>query len=212
MATVYLDATRDTLTLGLRTADALHCSELTEGRHDKVLWPSLDRLMTESGHQSTDLTHWVVVNGPGSFTGLRIAVSCVHAMDAVTPCQVLPIDTLSLLAANADFASDEAVIDARMDEVYIGRDKNRTGIFQAVDIIAKHRLEPRATRVCYDHEVAVFAHLASPVSCRLEALVQLADAQPAEAWIAGWQLTPRYIRNTVSWKPLAEQPSRLYDA
>jgi len=212
MPTVYLDASRDTLTLGLKTAESLHRFESIEGRHDNVLLPTLDRLIVESGYQSTDLTHWVVVNGPGSFTGLRIAVSCVHAIDAVTPCHVLPIDSLSLLAANAQKECDEAVIDARMGEVYVGCDMNAEGVFQTIEIKPMHALMPRSTRVCFDSEMAVFSGIASPVTCRLDALVKLADAQPADAWIAGHQLTPRYVRNTVSWKPLSEQPSKLYDA
>ena len=212
MPTVYLDASRDALTVGLRTADSLYRHESIEGRHDNVLLPTLDRLITESGYQPTDLSHWVVVNGPGSFTGLRIAVSCVHAVDAVSSCQVLPIDSLSLLAANAEMESDEAVIDARMDEVYVGRDMNSQGMFQTIDIIPKNALTPRSTRVCLDSEMTVFAEMASPITCRLDALVKLADAQLKDAWIAGHQLTPRYVRNTVSWKPLSEQPSKLYDA
>ncbi len=42
MPTVYLDASRDTLTLGLKTAESLHRFESIEGRHDNVLLPALE--------------------------------------------------------------------------------------------------------------------------------------------------------------------------
>lgn len=209
MNVLYLDASRDRLSVGLDSAGSWRVLERIEGRHDEMLLESVETLCESANLRLQELDRCVVVNGPGSFTGLRITVSAVHALDAVHPLRVLPIDQLSLLASmHADAA--EAVIDAKMGEAYYGRELGGTGLFTAIDVIPLDRLPTAGLRVCHAHECDLFANVTG-VTPGLDNLRELAHRQPESAWIAGGQLTPRYVRNTVSWKPLSEQPSKLYD-
>ena len=212
MPTIYLDASRNELALALEVDNTLDCYPISAGRHDAIMIDAIESLIAAHNLTVNDLTHWVVVNGPGSFTGLRIAVSLVHALDAVKPRRVLPIDSLSLLAASTDENVEEAIIDARMGEVYRGRGPNADGIFETLEIVASSSLTRDVPRACLESERNLFQGLATPVTPRLHTLRDLAARLPETAWVPGHRLTPRYVRNSVSWKPLSEQPSKLYDA
>jgi tRNA threonylcarbamoyl adenosine modification protein YeaZ len=198
MSRLFLDASRDRLSVGIEVGSIWIARNAIEGRHDQVL---LESIRVEC----------VVVNGPGSFTGLRIAVSCIHALDLVHPLQVLPIDQLSLLAAASDTDVDCALLDARMDEIYVGSDRQADGTFGCLELMPVSALDQTHSWVCHSEEIDRFSIQMNPVSPTLETLRRLAAGMDSSKWIAGHQLTPLYVRQTVSWKPLSEQPSKLYD-
>lgn len=206
---LYLDASRERLSVALESQTAWLTREQLAGRHDAVLLDAISDLCAEARMRLRDLERCVIVNGPGSFTGLRIAVSAVHALDAVAPLMALPIDQLSLLGA-ATAIEAEAVLDARMQDVYLGRNRDAFGIYQRVEIVPMEALSRANRQICHRDEQTLFPS-AIAVLPDLSILRALAERQPEAAWIKASQLTPRYVRNTVSWKPLSEQPSKLYD-
>jgi tRNA threonylcarbamoyl adenosine modification protein YeaZ len=211
MSRLFLDASRDRLSVGIGVGSTWLAYNAIEGRHDQVLLESIRSLCEESGLPINELAECVVVNGPGSFTGLRIAVSCIHALDLVHPLQVLPIDQLSLLAAASDADVDCALLDARMDEVYVGSDRQADGTFACLELMPVSELDHQRPWVCHAEECDRFPIPTKSVSPTLETLKGLSLRLDSSKWISGHQLTPLYVRQTVSWKPLSEQPSKLYD-
>jgi tRNA threonylcarbamoyl adenosine modification protein YeaZ len=211
MSRLFLDASRDRLSVGIEVGSTWLAYNAIEGRHDQVLLESIRSLCEESGLPINELAECVVVNGPGSFTGLRIAVSCIHALDLVHPLQVLPIDQLSLLAAASDADVDCALLDARMDEVYVGSDRQADGTFACLELMPVGELDHERSWVCHAEECDRFPIPTKSVSPTLETLKGLSLRLDSSKWISGHQLTPLYVRQTVSWKPLSEQPSKLYD-
>ena len=210
MSCLYLDATRTHLSLGIEHDGCLHTWDGSQDRHDKVLLTAIDELCNKLQIKLSAFSHCVVVNGPGSFTGLRIIVSCIHALDLVRPLSVLPIDQLSLLAEASGDGLD-AVLDARMDELYLGSRLSETGVYQTLSLVKATRLDDGIRRICHESERNKLSGELVAVRPTLSILRRLAARQPMTAWIPGRQLTPNYVRETVSWKPLAEQPSKLYD-
>ena len=211
MSRLFLDASRDRLSVGIAVGSTWLAYNAIEGRHDQVLLESIRSLCEESGLPINELAECVVVNGPGSFTGLRIAVSCIHALDLVHPLQVLPIDQLSLLAAASDADVDCALLDARMDEVYVGSDRQADGTFACLELMPVSELDHQRPWVCHAEECDRFPIPTKSVSPTLETLKGLSLRLDSSKWISGHRLTPLYVRQTVSWKPLSEQPSKLYD-
>ena len=211
MSRLFLDASRDRLSVGIAVGSTWLAYNAIEGRHDQVLLESIRSLCEESGLPINELAECVVVNGPGSFTGLRIAVSCIHALDLVHPLQVLPIDQLSLLAAASEADVDCALLDARMDEVYVGSDRQADGTFACLELMPVSELDHQRPWVCHAEECDRFPIPTKSVSPTLETLKGLSLRLDSSKWISGHQLTPLYVRQTVSWKPLSEQPSKLYD-
>ena len=92
--------------------------------HSISLMPTIDFLVAQAGWQPSDLERIVVAQGPGSYTGLRVAVAT-----AKTLAYALDIDLVgvSSLQALTDLSVDGVVIpimDARRNNVYAGFYKN----------------------------------------------------------------------------------------
>ena len=91
--------------------------------------PQTLRLMGEAGLNFSDLQAVVFGRGPGAFTGLRTACSVAQGLAFGADVPVLPIDTLLAVAEEARHACAAdarpqvtrvlAVLDARMDQVYV---------------------------------------------------------------------------------------------
>ncbi len=86
----------------------------------EALLPAIQQVLAEVGAGVKDLAGFAVSIGPGSFTGLRVAIATVKglAFDA-GPC-VAPVPTLEALAAVAGprRAPVAAVLDARRGDLY----------------------------------------------------------------------------------------------
>jgi tRNA threonylcarbamoyl adenosine modification protein YeaZ len=62
------------------------------------LLPAIDNLLLNNNIKLQDIDAFVVSNGPGRFTGLRIATSCVQGLAYCTNKKVITINSLQLLA------------------------------------------------------------------------------------------------------------------
>jgi tRNA threonylcarbamoyladenosine biosynthesis protein TsaB len=88
--------------------------------HSERLLAAVDRVLVDAGWTPRDLDGLAVAVGPGSFTGLRIAVSTVKGLALGLAVPVAAVPTLDAMAAGIPFASLPVcpVISARRDEVY----------------------------------------------------------------------------------------------
>lgn len=206
---LYVDASRKQLALGLAINTSWVSVKIPESRPDQILLPSLNQLCKKGGLSVTDLTHVIIINGPGSFTGLRVSVSVIHALDAVSSLICLPVDQLTALAMANDWVGP-TVIDARMNEAYLANTRDKSGFYETLSVVAIDKL-PDTDYLCHNEERLIFPGAAQSGTYSLSDLRSLANEQTACHWIPASQLLPTYIRKTVAWKPLADQPSKLYD-
>jgi tRNA threonylcarbamoyladenosine biosynthesis protein TsaB len=89
-----------------------------EGRtYSATLTTAIAELLAEAGFKLVDLAGIVVVNGPGSFTGVRVGVSTAKGLAEGLNLPVVAVSRLAVLAAKADVAS--AALDAHRDEVFL---------------------------------------------------------------------------------------------
>lgn len=90
--------------------------------HSQTLLPMAESLLKTCGTAPGELDFFAVTRGPGSFTGLRIAIAAAKglAMAAGKPC--VGVSTLEGLARNlAGFeGTAAAVMDARCGQLYAG--------------------------------------------------------------------------------------------
>ncbi|MBQ8828039.1 MAG: tRNA (adenosine(37)-N6)-threonylcarbamoyltransferase complex dimerization subunit type 1 TsaB [Clostridia bacterium] len=89
--------------------------------HSVKLMPAVDYLFKIAGKDVSDLDLIAVVNGPGSYTGLRIGVSAAKAISYSADVPVVGVNTLDFLAYSAACADDGyicPVIDARNTHMY----------------------------------------------------------------------------------------------
>jgi tRNA threonylcarbamoyladenosine biosynthesis protein TsaB len=94
---------------------------VTGDGHSRWLLPAVDALLRGVGSEPAGLDAFAVTCGPGSFTGLRIALSSVQglALACARPCVgISTLDVLALSVAGAG-APIVAVMDAFRGETYV---------------------------------------------------------------------------------------------
>jgi tRNA threonylcarbamoyladenosine biosynthesis protein TsaB len=105
-----------------------------------ALIPAIMALLKEANLTLPALDAIVFGRGPGSFTGLRTACSVAQGLAfGAGGIQVLPVDTLLAVAEEARFSSGsihiQAVLDARMGEVYAASYAYKEGVWDAISDI-----------------------------------------------------------------------------
>ena len=97
------------------------------GEHASFLQPSIKSLLEAARLNLADLDAIAVVNGPGSYTGLRVALASAKGLCFVLQKPLICIGTLELMAKSALMAKDQGsseydlicpMIDARRMEVF----------------------------------------------------------------------------------------------
>ncbi len=99
--------------------------ELAPRAHTRLLLPMVQAVLAQAGANLSQLDLIAFGRGPGSFTGVRIAMGCAQGLALGLDLPVLGVSTLATLAqaqASVQLGGARAVIhaaiDARMGEVY----------------------------------------------------------------------------------------------
>lgn len=69
-------------------------------KHSSELFPAICKILTRFEKKSQDIEQIYISVGPGSFTGLRIAVTLAKTMHLANSAKIVPVDTLDVIAAN----------------------------------------------------------------------------------------------------------------
>lgn len=81
-----------------------------EKRSGEQLTPNIEALLNEAGLKVSDISKIVVSGGPGSFTGIRLAVSAARALAYVLKTPVALIDSLSAIAVSSEASLGELTV------------------------------------------------------------------------------------------------------
>lgn len=100
--------------------------------HSETLFPNVNQLLNDNNLQVKELSYIAVSNGPGSYTGLRIGISCALGLSIVDNIKIRYVNTLKALNYNInDFISNNniilnendiivSILDAKANRVYLG--------------------------------------------------------------------------------------------
>ena len=132
MKTIAFDTSNQPLSVALFEDDKLIGQRETNvaKNHSVQLLPFIDELVHEAGWQPSDLDRVIVSQGPGSYTGLRIAVTTAKTLAFTLQIALQGVSSLAVLATNV-VRSDAVIVpimDARNDNLYAGgyvRDNDR---------------------------------------------------------------------------------------
>ena len=97
-------------------------------RHAVELMPAIRDLTRQQGWKPGDIQHVYVSAGPGSFTGIRIAVTIARALQQALGCKLISVPTVDVMAANAPahVMHLAVLLDAKRGQVYAARYQRHT--------------------------------------------------------------------------------------
>lgn len=99
-------------------------------QHSQIALPTIKSLLDEQGISPKDLKEIIVVIGPGSFTGVRIAVTIAKTMAYALNIPLKTIDSLNIKAISYDSDIDFYVSVLEKNGAYVGyfsKDGNKIG-------------------------------------------------------------------------------------
>jgi tRNA threonylcarbamoyladenosine biosynthesis protein TsaB len=153
--------------------------------HAEALMPMVARIMGESGVEFPALDMIAATTGPGSFTGVRIAISAARALALVTGARLFGSDSLTVMARQAltlgamGGAPFAVAVDARRGMLYFGlydgAARKVDGPLLMAPDDAVQRLSS-ATRTAIGSGAAFLAEAASRRGIRIEP--RLLDLEP----------------------------------
>lgn len=111
--------------------------------HSLQLMPAIEEALKQANSTLTEIDRIAVANGPGSYTGLRIAVTVAKSLAWAQKIELVGISSLKVLAANSFNTSNHyivPVIDARRQNIYTGL-YQRDALGKLVEVTADVHIE-----------------------------------------------------------------------
>lgn len=122
--------------------------------YSATLVSALGELLRQAGIRLRDLAAIVVVNGPGSFTGVRVGLGAVKGLAEPSRIPVIAVSRLAVLAEKAGVFS--AALDAHRNEVFLrlggGAGESRELLAGATELSG---IKERPEQIAVCDEVAV---------------------------------------------------------
>jgi len=182
----------------------------------QTILPMIEQGFAQTETATADLTAVAFSSGPGSFSGVRINAAVAQALAWSHDLPVIPVSTLQALAQAAyrlaGLSAVTAVLDARMNEVYIASFQlDAEGIMQPVS-------EEQLLGYSDAAAVAQFPLVGSGSTLLQQEQTQYKDLSATaqdiatiarvlaqrEAWVSAEYALPVYLRDN-AWKKIPEQ-------
>lgn len=130
------DCSSNTLSVYLKTAQGEMINSRDIGlRHSERLMVLIDQMLKEAGILASDLDLIACSEGPGSFTGLRIAMACAKGISLATKTPLVSIMTLDWLKEGSpQNCLVMPLIDAKKQRYYCGLYFHNESLIKPMDI------------------------------------------------------------------------------
>ena len=110
---LFIDTHDELITIALKTDNQIHIkTKLSEYAHSVHTMPLIEEIFKENNLNINDLNKIIVVNGPGSFTGIRIGLSIAKTMAYALKIKINTISSLTAyLVSNESNDNKKAIIE-----------------------------------------------------------------------------------------------------
>jgi tRNA threonylcarbamoyladenosine biosynthesis protein TsaB len=166
-----------------RDPEVLGQVELAGRTYSATLVSAIASLLQSANATPSDLDAIVVVNGPGSFTGVRVGVSAVKGLAEGRELPVVALSRLEVLSRKSKVPS--AALDAHRGEIYLRLERtgaSPTELLAGPQELAAIHPAPLRVAVCDDGAAAVLASAWPGMQLVHSAPPMAADAlRPGEA-------------------------------
>lgn len=144
MITLAIDCSASIMSVSLQKGDSLFESSIRDGfKNSENLMPLINSITKTAKVNPSEIQLIAVASGPGSFTGLRIAMSTAKGIAAGTGAAIVSVPTLDAYAMGYNFFEGIVipVIDARKKRFYCSIYKKGKPIEKNLDISAEALLK-----------------------------------------------------------------------
>jgi len=141
-----------------RDVEVLGQIELAGRTYSATLVSAVTELLQSAGAKLDDLDGIIVVNGPGSFTGVRVGVSAAKGLAMARDIPVVALSRLEVISRKAGVPS--AALDAHRGEVYLRLERvssTARELLVGSEELAAITPAPARVAVCDDGAAAVLA-------------------------------------------------------
>ena len=131
MRSLFIDTSSFNITVAIIENDCVVAKYYDKVDDDMAakIFPIIDSLFSKLDFKIKDINKVYVVNGPGSFTGVRIGVTIAKVLASQLNIDIYPISSLEYMASGTN-SNAIALIDARRGFVYAGAyDKDLNNIY-----------------------------------------------------------------------------------
>lgn len=120
MKTLFIDTSSSYLDVAIIEDDIVYEKKIESvNEHSTYAMPTIEALFNQKSIKPKDINSIMVINGPGSFTGLRIGVTIAKTYSWSFNLNLIPISTLKAYALSySNYDYYVCVIDARRGFVY----------------------------------------------------------------------------------------------
>lgn len=125
MKVLAIDTSNQPMSIALVEDNTLKATTTlnTVMNHSIYVLPTIDELFKRVDWQPADIDRVVVAKGPGSYTGIRIAVTTAKTLAMTLNKELVGVSSLQVLASNLPPANDQLIVpfmDARRGNVFAG--------------------------------------------------------------------------------------------
>jgi tRNA threonylcarbamoyladenosine biosynthesis protein TsaB len=120
---------------------------LEGGTFSAQLVPQISSLLTKHRFAKGDIDAFLVVSGPGSFTGLRVGLAAIKALAEILAKPIAPVSLLEVVAlASGRPGKIVAVLEAGRGDVYTGKYEisGNAGVLIREELMSKTKLPASA--------------------------------------------------------------------
>lgn len=204
MKTLAMDSSSQALSVAVLDGDKLlaETNIYLKKNHSITLMPTIDFLMQSVDLKPQDLERIAVAQGPGSYTGLRMAVATAKTLAYSLQIDLVGVSSLYALLPKTATGLVVAVMDARRNHVYAGFYENGRAVesekhMDFEEVLARVAAEKEVTFVgevaaFKDQIEAVLPHAqieaTSPSAEAIGRLAQQLPAVPVDAFV------PNYLK------------------
>jgi tRNA threonylcarbamoyladenosine biosynthesis protein TsaB len=101
---------------------------LAGGTFSAQLVPQIAELLSKHGFRKGEIDAFIVISGPGSFTGLRVGLAAIKALAEILNKPIVPVSWLEVVAAASGIEGRVvSALDAGRGEVFVGEYESKGG-------------------------------------------------------------------------------------
>lgn len=157
MITLFIDSSKKELSIALSNSDGIIYTSKVNSylKHSNYLMNEIILALNKTNLVINDIDNIIVLNGPGSFTGVRVGITISKTLAWALNKKVYVLSTLKALALQEKYAKNIiSVISDKYNSGYVGIYVNNKNYekYIRIDEVDNKIINTKLTIVCYEED------------------------------------------------------------